>query len=90
MTNAQPPDWHLIRLTRKLNPIQKLNVILQIILTIGDISEASVQQQLIEQAISKFGQIDVLVNNAGMGSGHTISEGDMDTLKKLMEINLYA
>jgi len=62
----------------------------QIILVIGDISSSDVQKELIESAVAKFGSINVLVNNAGMGSGKTCSGGDMQTLQRLMEVNVYA
>ena len=35
---------------------------------VGDIAEESVQDEIINQTIAKFGQLDVLVNNAGLGN----------------------
>ncbi len=35
--------------------------------TAGDITSVEVRQTLVERTIERFGQIDILINNAGMG-----------------------
>jgi NAD(P)-dependent dehydrogenase (short-subunit alcohol dehydrogenase family) len=43
----------------------------------------------VEQARSKFGQIDVLVNNAGIGYFSSIEEADEIEIRRMFEINLF-
>ena len=43
----------------------------------------------VEQAIQKFGQIDVLVNNAGIGYFGAIEEGEDDEVRRMFEINFF-
>jgi NAD(P)-dependent dehydrogenase (short-subunit alcohol dehydrogenase family) len=43
----------------------------------------------IEQATQKFGQIDVLVNNAGIGYFGAIEESEEDEVRRMFEINFF-
>ncbi len=44
---------------------------------------------VVKKARDKFGQIDVLVNNAGYGSVTFFEETNEDTIKKQFEVNLF-
>lgn len=54
-----------------------------------DVSEETDCKNLIEQSVEKFGQIDVLINNAGMSMRATFEQVELDVIKKLMDINFY-
>ncbi len=54
----------------------------------GDVSEASDVDRLVNTAQDTFGQIDVLVNNAGIGGGGTIHEHDIQTWDQVLAVNL--
>ena len=41
------------------------------------------------QAIEKFGRIDVLVNNAGIGYFGAIEESEEDEVRRMFEINFF-
>jgi NADP-dependent 3-hydroxy acid dehydrogenase YdfG len=43
----------------------------------------------VESAIAKFGRIDVLVNNAGIGYFGAIEESEEDEVRKMFEINVF-
>lgn len=43
----------------------------------------------VTQALAKFGQIDVLVNNAGIGYFSSIEEADEIEIRKMFEINVF-
>jgi short-subunit dehydrogenase len=45
--------------------------------------------QLIKQAITTFGRIDVLINNAGISMRALFNDVDLDVLKTLMDVNFW-
>ncbi len=46
-------------------------------------------QKMIDETIQKFGRIDVLICNAGIGMRALFEDLDLDVFKKLMDINFY-
>ena len=56
----------------------------------GDITQASVQQSLIECCEVKFGRLDVLINNAGVGAIGRFADANLARLRKVMELNFFA
>jgi len=55
---------------------------------VGDLSKDETRQKLVNDAIREFGQIDVLVNNAGLYDASTIIGGSIDTYDKLFDVNV--
>lgn len=73
----------------------------QILDIVGDYPEQSIalkldvtnKEEIIEaynEAIKRFGQIDVLVNNAGIGYFGSIEESDETEIRKMFEVNFFA
>lgn len=61
----------------------------KIALVVGDISQEQTSKSLIEEAIKRFGRLDVLVNNAGIsGTSKKINELTTDDWQKVIDINL--
>ncbi len=57
----------------------------------GDISEEAVCEMLVAAAIDQYGQIDAIVNNAGVIAPITpISDSDIPTWKRNIAVNLFA
>lgn len=56
----------------------------------GDLSTDEGCRQLIEFAVEAFGQLDILIHNAGWVGYQTIENLDMAFLQRAMDINLYA
>jgi len=55
----------------------------------GDITDEKVRERLINETVEKFGQLDVLVNNAGfMNSPLLTADAPMELFDKVMNINL--
>jgi NAD(P)-dependent dehydrogenase (short-subunit alcohol dehydrogenase family) len=55
---------------------------------VGNVIEEDTARRLAEQAMSAFGRIDVLVNNAGIHMARDITDMTVDEWDRLMNINL--
>jgi len=56
----------------------------------ADLSVAEDRERLIAETFDRFGGIQVLVNNAGIGAKVAIEEEDLDRFREAIEINLTA
>jgi short-subunit dehydrogenase len=56
----------------------------------GDITAERTRIEVVEQAIARFGRIDVLINNVGVGQYGYPSEVDTGVSKRLFDINVFA
>ncbi len=54
-----------------------------------DVTKANEISAAVEQVQNKFGQIDVLVNNAGIGYFGAIEESEEDEVRRMFEINFF-
>ena len=61
----------------------------QVLPVVTDVSVEEECKHLIKSAISKFGRIDVLVNNAGISMRASFSDLDISVLKKVMDVNFW-
>ena len=55
-----------------------------------DVVQEEALQNLYHTVVQTFGTIDVLVNNAGISIGGAFQEQDAATIRKMVEINVYA
>jgi short-subunit dehydrogenase len=60
-----------------------------IIAVTGDVSNETDCKNLIDTAISNFGKIDILINNAGISMRALFTDVDLSVIKKVMDINFY-
>jgi len=58
------------------------------VITAGDLLSESTRRQAVEGSIERFGRIDILINNAGIGLYNPSWRADMDDIRYLMELNL--
>ena len=56
----------------------------------GDVAVAEDRERLIDTTISTFGRIDVLVNNAGIGSPEPAETETVDRFREVMDVNVTA
>ncbi len=57
----------------------------------GDITDATSQKKILDRALTDFGKVDVLVNNAGIeGTVEPIEELDLNSVRKLYEVNVFS
>jgi short-subunit dehydrogenase len=57
---------------------------------VGDVTRPEVRQQAVESTLSRFGRIDVLVNNAGVGMYVPAYRADMAQVRGMYELNVFA
>ena len=53
-----------------------------------DISDQTQVENLINETIHNFGQLDIMINNAGIGGGNQISETRTETFDQVINTNL--
>lgn len=54
-----------------------------------DVSRESDCRQMVEQTVTKFGGIDVLINNAGISMRALFDDVDLSVLHRLMDVNFW-
>jgi short-subunit dehydrogenase len=55
----------------------------------ADVSKEQDCHQFIEMVVKAYGTIDILINNAGVSMRSLVSEVELDTLRKVMDINFW-
>ncbi len=56
----------------------------------GDIASAQTRIEVVERAIARFGAIDVLINNVGVGQYGYPTEVDTEISKRMFDVNVFA
>ena len=54
-----------------------------------DVTNQDMIENAVKQGIEKFGNIDVLMNNAGISSNSTLEELSLSELNNVMNVNFY-
>lgn len=62
----------------------------RLVLLAGDVTAPPVRAEAIALMQSRFGGIDVLVNNAGIGAMGLFEQADAARLRRIMEVNFFA
>lgn len=60
------------------------------IVEVGDITDGAHRAALVERAVREAGSLDVLVNNAGRGFYSPMMKVDIDEMRRLFELNVFA
>ena len=71
---------------RQKNGSEKANVFF----IAGDITDPEVQKSCLDSAMEKFGGLDCLINNAGVGATALIEATDDDLARRLMDVNYFS
>lgn len=56
----------------------------------GDITSEADRQQMLSTVVDRFEGLDVLINNAGVGSWCHFAESSEELLRRIMEVNFFA
>lgn len=79
---------------RQQAPLQATEAELQaagyeVLALVADVSREADCRQTVQQAVARFGAVDVLINNAGMSMRALFEDVDLAVMRQLMEINFY-
>jgi dehydrogenase/reductase SDR family member 7B len=55
----------------------------------ADVTQIGDNERMAEEAMKRYGKIDILINNAGISMRALFSEADLEVVKKVMDINFY-
>jgi NADP-dependent 3-hydroxy acid dehydrogenase YdfG len=55
---------------------------------VGDVSKVKDVDRIVQATQDKFGQVDILINNAGIGGGGYVHTHDVQVWDKVMAVNL--
>ncbi|MFC0875996.1 SDR family oxidoreductase [Saccharicrinis sp. FJH2] len=85
---------HLVLAARSLDKLNELSIELeksgiQVLAVKTDVSIESDCKNLVEKAVSKFGRVDVLINNAGISMRANFMDVELSVLKRLMDVNFW-
>lgn len=88
---AQKEDINLVATSRKEGQLDYLNQYDhgQILKVILDVTNHDQVVNSVKDAVNKFGTIDVLVNNAGLGYFGTFEESNLDIAKYMFDVNVW-
>lgn len=53
-----------------------------------DVTDADAASALVEETVSRFGQLDALINNAGIARGGPVGEDNLPALRETVRVNL--
>jgi len=60
------------------------------LVTAGDLTDPGVRSRVVERTLERYGAIDILINNAGVGFYIPSWQDSLDHTRKLMELNFFA
>src|SRR4051812_39248564 len=58
--------------------------------TAGDLTDPGVRSRVVDRTLERYGAIDILINNAGVGFYIPSWQDSLDQTRKLMELNFFA
>ncbi len=62
----------------------------RLLLTAGDITSADTRRAFVERTLEKFGRVDILINNAGVGQYGFPLEVDTEVSKQMFDVNVFS
>ncbi len=60
------------------------------LVTQGDITDPEFRRRVVDSTLERYGRIDLLLNNAGMGSYRSVAAADQAETRRLFELNFFA
>jgi NAD(P)-dependent dehydrogenase (short-subunit alcohol dehydrogenase family) len=76
---------------RRVDRLESLAAGLPGAVVIGaDMADADGRERLVSEVLDRFGRVDVLVNNAGVGGSVAVEDEELDRFRLSMEVNVTA
>jgi short-subunit dehydrogenase len=84
----------LILSARRIDELQRVKTVLKladsdVLILPLDLANTASINELTKQVISKFGRIDILINNGGVSQRALVKETPLDIDRKIMEVNFF-
>ena len=73
----------------KLYQLQSAHASLPLFVHTADVSKEADCRNFIAAVVQSFGTVDILVNNAGISMRSLFAEVDLDTIRKVMDVNFW-
>lgn len=84
----QSQGWNVIATMRSPEKEQELNQMEHVLVTRLDVTEPASITKAVNQGIERFGQIDVLLNNAGYGAFGPLESFPMEKVRRQFDTNV--
>ena len=81
--------WNVVATMRSPEKETELSLLNEILLLEADVTDIKSISMAIEQGINKFGQIDVLLNNAGYGQQGIFEAVSHEKIRQQFEVNVF-
>jgi len=81
--------WNVIATMRSPEKEEELGTLSNVLLTRMDVQDFASIQQAIQAGISRFGKIDVLVNNAGYGAIGVFESATREQMRRQYDVNVF-
>src|SRR5258708_5258661 len=81
-------DYNVVANSRKITSSGAFEASEKLALVDGSIAEAATAAKIAEVAMSRFGSIDALVNNAGLYFSKPFTDYTLDDLRSLVSVNI--
>jgi short-subunit dehydrogenase len=62
----------------------------EVLVVPGDITKAEDRERIVGETVAKFGGLDMLINNAGVGSWGHFATSTSEIMRTIMEVNFFA
>jgi short-subunit dehydrogenase len=73
----------------KLYHLQSSHPARPLLIHTADVSKEADCRNFIDAVVKEFGTVDILINNAGISMRSTFAEAELDTIRKVMDINFW-
>ena len=88
--------WHVAALARRAERLAELSQAVammrgdhgELLALEADVRNDAAMQQAVERTVARFGQLDALIANAGLGQRGTVVESNWDDLETVMRTNM--